>query len=80
MNGLSLLQTTDIICKNEFCNNIPTDFNYCKDCYLQKRIICYTMKICIFCDKSLQPIGHSRKNGKNHTDWCNRIAHKKCYL
>lgn len=34
---------------------------------------------CMHCDKPLQPIGDTRKNGKNHRDWFSRRLHKKCW-
>lgn len=35
---------------------------------------------CEFCNKKIVPIGNSRKNGKNHSDWYNRKYHKKCWV
>lgn len=34
---------------------------------------------CKKCGKSLVAIGHSRKNGKDHSDWKSRSYHKKCW-
>ena len=35
---------------------------------------------CIWCNKSLIPIGHSRLFGANHKDWIGRSSHKKCWI
>lgn len=32
------------------------------------------------CGKQIVPIGHDRKNGKNHPDWKNRKLHKECWV
>ena len=37
-------------------------------------------KTCIWCNKSLQPIGTARANGYKHDDWVNRNSHKKCWI
>jgi len=37
-------------------------------------------KYCSRCQKVLQAIGNSRKNGKKHDDWESRKMHKKCWL
>ena len=37
-------------------------------------------KICLYCNKTLVPIGNSRINGKFHDDWQTRKYHKKCYF
>jgi hypothetical protein len=33
---------------------------------------------CEYCGKSLRPVGHARRGGKNHPDWASRRYHKKC--
>jgi len=38
------------------------------------------MTKCKICNKSLVPIGNSRKNGKLHADWDTRTMHKKCFV
>ncbi len=38
----------------------------------------YTVK-CLYCHKSLVPVGNSRANGKGHDDWKLRQYHKKCW-
>ena len=35
---------------------------------------------CIWCSKTLVPIGHSRLFGANHNDWKYRTSHKKCWV
>lgn len=35
---------------------------------------------CIWCNKSLTPIGHARLFGANHKDWSTRNTHKKCWI
>ena len=35
---------------------------------------------CWHCGSHLQPIGHMRSNGANHSDWETRRLHKKCWL
>ena len=65
-------------CKNEECYEFPTNHDYCLECYQRKKIICIALKRCIICDGPLQPIGSSRKNGRNHDDWTSRLMHKKC--
>lgn len=35
---------------------------------------------CVWCKKSLTPIGHSRLFGANHKDWIGRNTHKKCWI
>ena len=35
---------------------------------------------CIWCNKALQPIGHSRLFGANHKGWVDRSSHKKCWV
>ena len=35
---------------------------------------------CIWCNKSLTPIGHARLFGANHKDWKGRNSHKKCWV
>ena len=35
---------------------------------------------CIWCNKSLVPIGNSRLFGANHKDWESRTSHKKCWI
>ena len=37
-------------------------------------------KYCTRCQKVLQVVGNSRKNGKKHDDWESRKMHKKCWL
>ena len=34
---------------------------------------------CILCNTALQPIGHARRNGKDHADWATRKYHKECW-
>jgi hypothetical protein len=36
-------------------------------------------KKCLYCGKTIVPIGNSRENGALHNDWENRKYHKKCY-
>ena len=35
---------------------------------------------CIWCNKSLTPIGTARSNGRKHNDWQYRSSHKKCWI
>ena len=35
---------------------------------------------CIWCKKTLVPIGYDRSNGKKHIDWSDRSSHKKCWV
>ena len=35
---------------------------------------------CVWCNKSLVPIGHARLFGANHKDWYDRKCHKKCWI
>ena len=35
---------------------------------------------CIWCNKSLTPIGTARANGYKHNDWIGRSSHKKCWI
>ena len=34
---------------------------------------------CVHCGGYLQVIGSARKNGRPHSDWSNRLYHKKCW-
>ena len=37
-------------------------------------------EMCVWCNKSLTPIGHARLFGANHKDWIGRSSHKKCWI
>ena len=35
---------------------------------------------CVWCKKSMQPVGHARLNGARHDDWDERSTHKQCWI
>ena len=37
-------------------------------------------EMCVWCNKSLTPIGHARLFGARHDDWDERNTHKKCWI
>ncbi len=39
----------------------------------------FSMTLCKYCNKPIQPIGFARKNGRPHEDWATRKLHKKCW-